>query len=59
MDTIEIPLKIAQRAMRHFHPLVPYVRKRVAELRGQGKKVEEVAEQPEVVKPKKIKKAKE
>lgn len=55
MDTVEIPLAIAQKAMRRFHPLVPYVRKRIAELRNEREKVEEVIEQPEAVKTKKKK----
>ena len=37
MEYVEIPLQIAQRAMRVYRPLVPYVRKRVSELRQSGK----------------------
>jgi hypothetical protein len=37
MEYVEIPLQIAQRAMRVYRPLVPYVRKRVSELRQAGK----------------------
>lgn len=50
METVEIPLQIAQKAMRFFRPLAPYVRKRIAELRNERKAVEEIPE-PIIVEP--------
>ena len=43
MEYVQIPLQIAQKAMRVYRPLLPYVRKRLQELR-QGSK--EVIEEP-------------
>jgi ribosomal protein L31E len=42
---VEIPLRVAQKAKRFYRPLHPYVAKRIAELRNEGK-VEEVITDP-------------
>jgi len=53
MATVEIPLQIAQKAMRFFRPLAPYVRKRIAELRNESKEVEVIVDEP-IEEPKKL-----
>ena len=59
MEFIEIPLPIAQKAMRKFRPLVPYVRKRMAELRRERNELEEAEKlAAEVEKKKPLKKSK-
>jgi hypothetical protein len=39
MEYVQIPLNIAQKAMRAYRPLLPYVRKRLAELRQENKEI--------------------
>lgn len=46
MEFVKIPLSIAQRAARHFRPLMPYVRKHIAEQRAKGIVIDEAIENP-------------
>jgi len=56
---VAIPLKVAQKAKRFYRPIHPYVARRIAELRNEGKKIEEIIEQEEQpVEEKKTKKKK-
>lgn len=55
---VEIPLRVAQKAKRFYRPLHPYVAKRIAELRNEGKVVEETIEAPVIEQPPEEKKTK-
>jgi hypothetical protein len=55
---VEIPLRVAQKAKRFYRPLHPYVAKRIAELRNEGKIVEETIEEKVIEQPPEEKKTK-
>ena len=54
MEFVKVPLNIAQRAARAYHPIMPYVRKYIAERRNEMIEPTELESINEVIEPSQV-----